>query len=337
MGPIEVNSSDTLGTSGVFTDPMWRVRVELTPLEQDLLRCWWVRRLGFIAHAGAAVITTTQSYTRLEHSLGLLALVAHFAADDEVARAAALLHDIGHLPFSHTFEGVAGLDHHQLGANRIDELGPILRRHGVEASAVIDVETGRRPSVLHGPAGAPSLDHLESFVRSARSHGRTREPPPMTLARLDIANGAVGTDARTAAYLVDLIIDEAQSQSSTPNVIATGLMRHLATRALTEVPRAEVMRVAAMTDGEFWAMLLGDPRTATLAEEFRRDPAAWTVTDCPTNESGAYESVSPHAITYDVTRQYLDLPTVDGALISLDPSAVHRIPRSPRRWSISRR
>ena len=198
-----MSSSDTLGTSGVFTDPMWRVSVALTPLEQDLLRCWWVRRLGFIAHAGAAVITTTQSYTRLEHSLGLLTLVAHFDPDDEVARAAALLHDIGHLPFSHTFEGVAGLDHHQLGADRIEELGPILRRHGVEASAVIDVEAGRRPSVLHGPAGALSLDHLESFVRSARSHGRTREPPPATLARLHIDNGAVSTDARTGAYLGD--------------------------------------------------------------------------------------------------------------------------------------
>lgn len=292
---------------------MWRVSVALTPLEQDMLRCWWVRRLGFIAHAGAAVITTTQSQTRLEHSLGLLTLVAHFAPDDEVARAAALLHDIGHVPFSHTFEGVAGLDHHQLGADRIEELGSVLRRHGVDASAVIDAETGRRPSVLHGAVGALSLDHLESFVRSGRSHGRTREPPPATLARLHVANGAVSTDARTAAYLVDLIIDEARSQSSAPNVIATGLMRHLATQALADMPRAGVMRVAAMTDDEFWAMLLSDPRTATLADEFRRDPAAWTVTDCPTNDAGAYEAVGPHGITYGVTRQYLDLPTVDGA------------------------
>lgn len=329
-------STDTLGTTGVFRDPMWRVSVALTPLEQDLLRCWWVRRLGFIAHAGAAAITTTQSYSRLEHSLGLLTLVAHFDPSDRVARAAALLHDIGHLPFSHTFEGVAGLDHHRIGADRIKELGPVLRSHGVEASAVTDVEGGRRPSVLHGPAGALTLDHLESFVRSARSHGRTREPPPATLARLRVADGAVGTDAKTGAYLVDLIIDEARSQSSAPNVVATGLMRHLATQALADLPHAGLMRVAAMTDDEFWAMLLRNPRTATLAEEFRRDPAAWTVTDCPTNQAGASEAVDPRAITYAVTRQYLDLPVVDGKLISVDPAAADRLPRSPRRWSISR-
>jgi len=102
--------ADTLGTSGSFWEPLWRINVRLTPLEQALLRCWWVRRLNFIAHAGAASISTAQSYTRLEHSLGLLALVVHFYPDDQLARAAALLHDIGHLPFSHTLEGVADLD-----------------------------------------------------------------------------------------------------------------------------------------------------------------------------------------------------------------------------------
>jgi HD superfamily phosphohydrolase len=72
-----IGSCDTLGTGGTFRDPLWRAVVPLTALEQDLLRCWWVRRLNFVAHAGAAVIATTQSYSRLEHSLGLLALVVH--------------------------------------------------------------------------------------------------------------------------------------------------------------------------------------------------------------------------------------------------------------------
>jgi len=111
--------TDVLGTEGSYVDPLWRITVELTPLERDLLRSWWVRRLGFIAHAGAAVISTNQSYSRLEHSLGLLSLVAHFTPDDRVARAAALVHDIGHLPFSHTFEGVDGLNHHALGAELV--------------------------------------------------------------------------------------------------------------------------------------------------------------------------------------------------------------------------
>ena len=51
MDVIGDGVADTLGLDGVYDDPMWRHRVCLTALEQDLLRCWWVRRLAFIAHA----------------------------------------------------------------------------------------------------------------------------------------------------------------------------------------------------------------------------------------------------------------------------------------------
>jgi uncharacterized protein len=157
--------TDVLGLRGVYRDPVWRVTVELTELEQALLRTWWVRRLRFVAHAGAAAASTTQSYSRLEHSLGLLALTAHVAPDDRVARATALLHDVGHLPLSHTFEGVAGLDHHLLGAQRIHDLADVLGAHGrccllpgkfaprsgrhrlgASASSVVPRASGRTPS-----------------------------------------------------------------------------------------------------------------------------------------------------------------------------------------------
>ncbi len=63
---------DTLGNDGVYFDPLSRIEVRLTATEQRLLRTWPVRRLAFIAHAGAASITTVQTYSRLEHSLGVL-------------------------------------------------------------------------------------------------------------------------------------------------------------------------------------------------------------------------------------------------------------------------
>lgn len=107
---------DVLGADGLYRDPLWRVTVELSALEQELLRCWWVHRLQFVAHAGDAAISTTQSYSRLEHSLGLLALTGHFDPDDHTALAAALRHDVVTYHLSHTFEGVAGLNHHPLGA-----------------------------------------------------------------------------------------------------------------------------------------------------------------------------------------------------------------------------
>ncbi|WP_330316089.1 HD domain-containing protein [Streptomyces platensis] len=65
------------------------------------------------------------------HSCGVLALVAHFRPEDELLRVAALLHDIGNLPLSHTLEGVAGLDHHAIGVQLVqsDPIRPVLEKH----------------------------------------------------------------------------------------------------------------------------------------------------------------------------------------------------------------
>ncbi len=52
-------AADVLGEGGTYWDPLWRVGVVLTPLERDLLRCWPVRRLAFIAYAGASSMVTT--------------------------------------------------------------------------------------------------------------------------------------------------------------------------------------------------------------------------------------------------------------------------------------
>ncbi|WP_461143539.1 HD domain-containing protein [Salinifilum aidingensis] len=179
-GDVAPAVADVLGTGGVYRDPLWRVTVQLSDLEQELLRSWWVRRLGFVSHAGAASIATTQSYTRLEHSLGLLALTAHFAPDDAPARAAALLHDVGHLPLSHTFEGVVGLEHHQLGAQRIGELAGVLAAHGLDPEEVIAVEAGRRASVLRGARVRSSWTTSSRWCAAAAptgARGRHRRRP----------------------------------------------------------------------------------------------------------------------------------------------------------------
>ncbi|MEW1958401.1 HD domain-containing protein [Kineococcus sp. NPDC059986] len=274
--------TDTLAVDGTYRDPLWGVTVVLTPVERELLRCWWVRRLQFVVHAGAAAAVTTQSYSRLEHSLGVLALTAHVAPDDHAARAWALLHDIGHLPLSHTAEGLSGLDHHELGRRRRAELRPVLGRHGT-----VPVER-RRPGLM-------TLDHLDSYARSARVRGRAVDPAEL-LAGCSWIDGAVTCDAATADVLSGLVVDEAWSQSSPANVVATGLVRNWAA-AVVDGPG-----VPGMTDDEFWALLLSHPATREPVAEFRRDPGAWTVVDAP----------APGAVLHRTTRLYLDPPEVDG-------------------------
>src|SRR5690625_7447240 len=101
---MQPDAADTLGIGGSWFDPLWRVPVELSPLERALLDSWPVRRLGMVAHAGAAALTTTQTYSRLEHSLGVLALAPHSPPRAAPARPPGRLTAAGHRPSAPTRE-----------------------------------------------------------------------------------------------------------------------------------------------------------------------------------------------------------------------------------------
>ena len=328
---MQPDAADTLGIGGSWFDPLWRVPVELSPLERALLDSWPVRRLGMVAHAGAAALTTTQTYSRLEHSLGVLALVAHFAPQDALARATALLHDVGHLPFSHTLEGIDGLDHHDLGHARIRSMSQLLARHGIDAEDVIAVDDGRLPSPRHSRPGGLKLDHLDSFLRSGQAHGRTEELPSVLLERLRLIDGTVDTDEETGTELVRLAVTEARAQRSTADVTPVAVLRHLVTTALSEPdPAFTVEELAVMTDDELLGALRRAPATAEEADVFRLHPLSWQLLADPSSGSQADVSIDVDEgagaplVQYQITRSYLDVPTVDGELLhSPDVTRLH--------------
>ncbi|WP_344131778.1 HD domain-containing protein [Saccharopolyspora halophila] len=324
--PVLPAVADVLGRDGAYRDPVWQLTVQLTPVERELMTCWWVRRLHFVAHAGAAAIGTTQTYSRLEHSLGLLALTAHFTPDDRTARVAALLHDVGHLPLSHTFEGVAGLDHHDLGKRRIADLADTLHRHGLDPDSVVATETGKRRSALSGAPGSLKLDHFESLLRSGQAHGRTAETPSATLARVRVRDGCVTTDAETAEYLAGLVAGEARWLCSETNAITNGATRYLAGLILRDADSHRRDEVAAMTDTEFWALLLTHPRTAAHARSLRSDPWSWSIV-----EPGDQPTTGP---TYEVKQLYLDMPRVDGSPLAATHPAFEHLPDMPWRCDL---
>ncbi|MGP9683822.1 HD domain-containing protein [Brachybacterium sp. AOP3-A1-3] len=311
------DAADTLGLDGRWFDPLWRITVELSPLEQALLDSWPVRRLGAISHAGAASLTTTQTYSRLEHSLGVLALVAHFAPDDQLARASALLHDVGHLPFSHTLEGIDGLDHHELGHSRVRAMGELLAQHGIDADDVNAVDDGRLVSPLTSGRGGMKLDHLDSFLRSGQAHGRTRGLPSDLLERLRLRDGTVDTDPRTGAELVRLAVAEARAQRSPADVLPVAVLRHLVTTALSgEEPDLTVAELVEMTDDELLAALRRCPSTAEEAEAFRHHPLSWRLLAEHDEHDETEDGPSRAArVEHRITRTYLDPPSVDGELL----------------------
>jgi len=93
-------------------DRVYVSNITVTPLEQEIINAEIFRRLKEIKQLGLAyLIYPNASHSRFEHSLGTMHLAGKAAKslglseeDAQYFRLAALLHDVGHGPFSHAFE-----------------------------------------------------------------------------------------------------------------------------------------------------------------------------------------------------------------------------------------
>jgi len=103
---------------GEITDPIHK-HIRFTKVEHDILDNQMFQRLRRIRQlAGAHLIYPSAQHSRFEHSLGTMHIAGYAAetllskgyleSEEEIQelRLAALLHDIGHGPFSHLFEEV---------------------------------------------------------------------------------------------------------------------------------------------------------------------------------------------------------------------------------------
>ncbi len=271
------------GAASTFWEPLWHLRVDLSPLEQDLLASRPLRRLHFVAHNGASAILTAHTHSRLQHTLGVFALVAHFRPHDVRLRAAALLHDVGHFPFSHTLEALPGINHHALtqALLRGAELGAILGRHGLELTDLEPVLDGRCESLLRNQAGVLHLDHLDSWVRGAQTRGQLGISPTAMLSSLREVGGYLETDGATAEALVELIVAEARFHASAANLGSSAVLRDLIA-TLLGAGELSIAELGEMIDAELTARLLASPLTSEGARRLWFGPGhlQLTRTDC---------------------------------------------------------
>jgi HD superfamily phosphohydrolase len=171
-------------------------RIPLSPEERALIgtaafaRLERIQQLGFVSRVWPGA-----RHTRFEHSLGVMHLtrlaVDHLRgtrggshlddADARVAVAAALLHDIGHYPFSHAIEelGPPIVPHERAGREIIlgPELAPILEElwqvDPWRVAAMVDpkgAELHPADRLLRGIlSGALDMDKLDYLPRDARA------------------------------------------------------------------------------------------------------------------------------------------------------------------------
>jgi HD superfamily phosphohydrolase len=134
-----------------------------------LQRLRYIRQLGFsyLVYPGA-------NHTRFEHSLGTMFLSLVMARqlmlneeEQKMVTAAALIHDIGHGPFSHAIEPVmkklCGITHHHASWFLEDpDLSLILEDHDISRAEVAAMLQGnhRLSEILHGDLDVDRMDYL---------------------------------------------------------------------------------------------------------------------------------------------------------------------------------
>jgi HD superfamily phosphohydrolase len=180
----------SFGETEIIRDPLWdNIRVDRPALlaldTPTVQRLRYIRQVGhtFLVYPGA-------THTRFEHALGAYHLtrraisaleelgeIAPATPDDCLAvKMAALLHDIGHYPFSHALEEAGFPSHETLGVVKLSEGelgGRLVEIGGKDFPATVGALIhGVSRSPLQGLiSGSIDLDKVDYLSRDARMCG----------------------------------------------------------------------------------------------------------------------------------------------------------------------
>jgi uncharacterized protein len=154
----------------VIRDPLWN-NIRVDDIALGLIDTAPFQRLRYVRQLGLAyLVYPGATHTRFEHALGAYHLARRTLAllgerseltridPDEagIITAAALLHDIGHYPFSHALEEIGALDHEEVARGLICE-GPI-------ADALATAFGKRAPDRVHALIRGESMSPLQGLI-----------------------------------------------------------------------------------------------------------------------------------------------------------------------------
>jgi len=184
-----------------------------------------VQRLRRVSQLGTVTfVYPSANHTRFEHSIGVAHLadqaLSHLGIEGQQAervRAAALLHDIGHAPYSHNVEELV-YRHTGKYHDDVDELvgsGPIARvltEHDLDPDAVAALVAGEG-ELGQIVSGELDVDRMDYLVRDAHHTG--------------VPYGTIDTERLVRALRLvdeDLVLDEGNVQSAESLLLARALM-----------------------------------------------------------------------------------------------------------------
>ena len=167
--------------------------IRMTEAERELIDSPFLQRLRRIHQlAGSYVVYPGATHTRFEHVIGTMhvagliaeSLVRHsdLKSDDiQELRLAALLHDVGHGPFSHMYEEVLsqkGETSHEDISQRVivkTSVGDVLNKNGYSPVKMSELAVGRsksgQPFLNEAIAGSLSADMMDYLPRDSHFTG----------------------------------------------------------------------------------------------------------------------------------------------------------------------
>ncbi len=183
------SSRGQLSGSKVFKDPVHRYIYVYDHLIWELINTKEFQRLRRIKQLGTSFLTFHGAeHTRFHHSLGVYEIARqlidqfqHYPEwndrDRELLLAAALLHDVGHGPFSHAFEHVFSV-RHEVWTERIilgeTEVNRVLSEMGVgfaeEVASIIN-KTHPNRLIVNMLSSQLDVDRMDYLLRDAHFAG----------------------------------------------------------------------------------------------------------------------------------------------------------------------
>ena len=281
---------------GFIKDPIYGY-IRLTDVERNVIDTLAVQRLRRIRQlAGAEFVYPAANHTRFEHVLGTMylagvvsdSLPVHLSSEEkQKVRLAALLHDVGHAPFSHLFEPLLlkymGRNHEDISRWVIADssLTDVIKRQGIDAEELSGLAIGKPPKSDRSFLGqiissSFDVDKMDFVVRDSYHTGAGYGSVDVfrLIYTMDVLDGNLAVDVTALPTLESLILARLESFKAIYFHRACRAVQMMLLKAL-EAAKNELAILQAKTPDEYlewddytvWSKLWVNPRSREIVRE----------------------------------------------------------------------
>ena len=281
---------------GFIKDPVYGY-IRLTEIERNVIDTLAVQRLRRIRQlAGAEYVYPAANHTRFEHVLGAMYLAGvvaeniptELSADEKQrVRLAALLHDVGHAPFSHLFEPFLlkylGRNHEDISTWIIanSSLSGVIEEQGFDAKELSNLAVGKSSTPGKRFLGqiissSFDVDKMDFVVRDSYHTGAGYGSVDVfrLIYTMDILNGNLAVDITALPTLESLILARLESFRAIYFHRACRAVQMMMLKALDAAKEdLEILNVKTpdeymeWDDYTVWSKLLSNPRSRQIIRE----------------------------------------------------------------------